>query len=457
MKSDHYIRLLLGWSIKLPKMKKTLIVVFPIVLLSIISYSQTISSKLGFSGTLYTEDLGIVSKFTWYYNWGTVPLSSVSDSVSDYIEYVPMIWGAGFDETALRDYLTDHPEVEYLLGFNEPNISTQSNLGPEAAAAEWPLLEAVADDFDLTLVGPAPVAAWPGVVVIENGIEYNEPDDWYDAFFEACAGCRVDHIAVHAYYNSTGTVSSLLERMSKYGKPIWLTEFNHSSYDGDGNNITTYSSQAAFMETVVPVLEGNPDVFRYAWFMNRCPQPNTNLFAGAGVLTSLGDLYAGLGSGNMEGVLEGYTYVCDEGATVEITDTMTVAYGANGVFHYRYGVTENCGCTSDVFGGDPIYGYVKACYTKPYDISDGPTEIHARELNNEVSVYPNPTSNEIRIRGIIEEATIYIYETSGKLLLMKTLGKSDHILDISALHPGIYILHVVQNGKAETIRLIKES
>lgn len=55
-------------------------------------------------------------------------------------------------------YLTAHPGVEYLLGFNEPNIAWTaggSSMTPQQAADAWPRLEKIADDYGLKLVAPA--------------------------------------------------------------------------------------------------------------------------------------------------------------------------------------------------------------------------------------------------------------------------------------------------------------
>jgi uncharacterized protein YjdB/poly(3-hydroxybutyrate) depolymerase len=60
----------------------------------------------------------------------------------------------------------------------------------------------------------------------------------------------------------------------------------------------------------------------------------------------------------------GYTYSCAENATVVVSGTMDIAFGANGSFHYKYNQTDDCGCNSTTFAGDPISGTLKDCYTK---------------------------------------------------------------------------------------------
>jgi hypothetical protein len=59
----------------------------------------------------------------------------------------------------------------------------------------------------------------------------------------------------------------------------------------------------------------------------------------------------------------GYVYCATEGDRCSFPDTRDVAYGANGRYNYRYGVTGGIDCTNAVFG-DPYAYKTKACYTK---------------------------------------------------------------------------------------------
>ena len=95
-------------------------------------------------------------KVSWWYNWAVTPELPVRDHYEDYdMDFVPMAWNGAFNETALREFLDEHPNVKYLLGFNEPNFAEQANLTPQQAADLWPQLEAIADDYNLKLVAPA--------------------------------------------------------------------------------------------------------------------------------------------------------------------------------------------------------------------------------------------------------------------------------------------------------------
>jgi len=320
------------------------------------------SSKRGFVGNpIDTADLQTASKFGWYYNWDQQPpAGNTPANVEDYVEYVPMAWGAHFDQQTLINYLLAHPRVKFILGFNEPNFKGQANLTPSQAAAAWPALQAIADRFNLTIVGPAINFSYVGGAVVENGIEYTDPVKWYEDFFAACQGCRVDHIAIHGYFNEPGYLPWMIGLFDKFNKPIWVTEFNQSPS-------ASVDAAAQYMRAAVPLLENDPRVFRYAWFLARGGNATTNLFADqAGVLTNLGNVYANLPAHDVTGTPgpEGYAYAGKEGTTVRIDGTMDIAYGAYGNFRYLAGVTQDRGCDSATFGADPMYGTVKSCYVR---------------------------------------------------------------------------------------------
>ena len=349
-------------------------------------------AKRGFGGALSdSADVAAASKFGWYYGWGQQPGPAIiNQDIYSAIEYVPMVWGANYDRQALINYLSAHPQVKYLLGFNEPNFLAQSNLTPAQAAAAWPQLQAIADQFNLTIVGPALNFSYSGGAVVANGVEYTDPVKWYDDFFAACTGCRVDHIAIHGYFDNAAALPWLINLFDKYHKPIWLTEFNQSPASSMG-------SQMQFMREAVPILENDSRIFRYAWFLSRSAQLNTNLFDSnsTGVLTDLGNLYASLpsaASANPSGPA-GYTYAVAEGQTVVVNGSMDIAYGANGNFRYAFGVTQNRACTTSAMGGDPAFGAAKACFVRPAATTPATVTIQAENYTFSFGVQVEATSD----------------------------------------------------------------
>lgn len=69
---------------------------------------------------------------------------------------------------------------------------------------------------------------------------------------------------------------------------------------------------------------------------------------------------------------DGYNYAADEGATVNVSGEMDIAYGANGLFNYLYNQTSNVVCNNNTFG-DPIPGTAKKCYTKASEVTSPPS------------------------------------------------------------------------------------
>ena len=124
---------------------------------------------------------------------------------------------------------------------------------------------------------------------------YQDPVAWLDAFFTAYEQAQghapqVDYLGFHWYDYG---LASQLNRLNKYKKLLWVTEFANW-HSGDSAAILTLQEQEGQMRQMVPMLERRADVFRYAWFTGRVsPDPHfSSLLAPAsGKLTGLGALY----------------------------------------------------------------------------------------------------------------------------------------------------------------------
>jgi hypothetical protein len=219
---------------------------------------------------------------SWWYNWSPTATGAASS-----IEFVPMIWGAA-------DLTRSIPSgARYVLGFNEPNFKAQSNLTPQQAAADWPKVAALARPLGIPLVSPA--VNFCGSSTNSAGCSdpaVTDPYTWLKDFFAACPGCEIDYVAVHWYNCDLPSLQGYidgngnLQGFVQFGKPIWLTEFAC-----DGTHSVT--EQEAYMKAAVPYLEGNPHVFRYAWFSASAIAPAV-LTNADGSLTALGQTYVSL-------------------------------------------------------------------------------------------------------------------------------------------------------------------
>jgi len=112
---------------------------------------------------------------------------------------------------------------------------------------------------------------------------------------EECDPSLIKYIAMHDYW---GNVSALDRKLSgaakRYGgRKIWLTEVAIANW----RNPPQREAQDAYITDLLPFLDSNDHVFRYAWFSTR-NVPNgqnggSNLLAadGSNTLTSTGQIY----------------------------------------------------------------------------------------------------------------------------------------------------------------------
>ncbi len=273
-------------------MRKFSTIIYIILLLAGTVGAQTLSPKRGVSGDLIdnADCITVDNYLTWFYNWANTPMASVIGTSQNYIEFCPMLWNGSWNAAALNAYLSAHPEVKYLLAFNEPNFNVQANMTPAAAAAIWPSVQAIATAYNLKIVSPA-VGYCSGTCL--PGYNNMDGTKWLDDFFLACPTCQVDYIGIHIYdtwhYGFTGN----LNLYKKYGKPIWVTEFDRAG-------AATYTQHAQLMVDVIDYMEQDPMVFRYAWFLSRAGSTDpTELFVQPptiGTLNNLGTIYTHMSS-----------------------------------------------------------------------------------------------------------------------------------------------------------------
>ena len=191
---------------------------------------------------------------SWYYNWGPSPDGMRAPSR---MKFVPMIWGTSYVTTSTLERVKREGHI--LLGFNEPDLSTQSNMSAQQALDLWPQL--MATGMELGSPAVSSDAATPG--------------GWLDQFMSGAKvlGYRVNFITVHWYGSDFSTGSAVQQLQSylqaiynRYHLPIWLTEFALANFEAPTPYFPTQSEQAAFLTTATRMLAGLSYVQRYAWF-----------------------------------------------------------------------------------------------------------------------------------------------------------------------------------------------
>jgi len=251
-------------------------------------------SKRGVGGAAslaLAGDLEALAGVAWYYDWSlTAPDAYANETAAQ--EFVPMVWGSD----AVADLASFAPRATSaaLLGFNEPNLHTQSNLTASEACALWDGVVDFARANGLRLGSPAVDYCTPNGSGQQDSNCWQDHFSWLDEFFGNCSVDSVDFIATHKYgCNATAALDYVTELHARYGKPVWLTEFSCSEAGAD--------AQLAFQQELLPVFDSLPaDVLeRYAWFATRTdqsdssPQKNAALMhaTGARNLTTLGAFY----------------------------------------------------------------------------------------------------------------------------------------------------------------------
>ncbi len=254
-----------------------------------------VRSKSAKRGVAYNitsaQDLAALGTGTsWWYNWSSAPGAGIPTDAYG-AGYVPMLWNATYHASTIIAFLKAHPTIRYLLVLNEPNLTGQANLTPAQAAAIWPGYEAVAAAAGVRIVGPAMTwGTMPG---------YADPVVWLDAFYAAyrrAHGGRSPQIDALAFHWYDYGLNAQLDRLTKYGKPFWVTEFANWHVGDSSAQVDTLAKQQAQMTAMVNVCETRLDVQRYAWFTGRWSNDvhHTSLLGGAGTLTPLGSTYVNL-------------------------------------------------------------------------------------------------------------------------------------------------------------------
>lgn len=134
-------------------------------------------------------------KISWAYHWQDDYISTLPSSV----EFYPMLYSGSQDDINKFDAaVKSMPSAPtYILGPNEPDIPSQSNMSPQEAAAVWKQhMEPYADQ---------------GAQLCTPAVAYKI--DWLQQFMDACDGCRISCVAIHSYDDYDPNYATLKSRI----------------------------------------------------------------------------------------------------------------------------------------------------------------------------------------------------------------------------------------------------
>ncbi len=181
----------------------------------------------------------------WQYGWSPTPAACAG------IENIPMIWGASDVNATLGG------NSQWIMGFNEPDSTSQSNISPSNAATLWRQIEQMYPTRKLA--APAPSGG---------------NTTWLPAFRQAYisdygTAPRLDALTVHCYAWYASQCTSFTQQYetwaTSWGVPeVWVTEF---SFSPTSPNTLSQSLQEA--QTYINWMEADSMITRFAWFASK--------------------------------------------------------------------------------------------------------------------------------------------------------------------------------------------
>jgi len=216
----------------------------------------------------------ITSKVSAIYSW-----TPTGPQNTHGLQYAPMLWGTNqlgtFENTVKAGY------SNIVLGFNEPDIASQSNLDPETAAQIW-------------MAHGQPLRA-QGYQTITPAMAFSKP--WMESFLKACVDCVFDHMAAHIYAtDSQKVIDYLTDLHTTFGMSIWVTEFACETFIG--GNQCDEGSVFTFMNNLVQWMDATPWIDKYFYYGIMTAQeininPVNALMNTDGTPTQLGKIFIG--------------------------------------------------------------------------------------------------------------------------------------------------------------------
>jgi hypothetical protein len=100
-------------------------------------------------------------------------------------------------------------------------------------------------------------------------------------------------------------------------------------------------------------------------------------------------------------------------------------------------------------GGDPTETVFILSYVEP----DALLAVNEQELEN-ITVYPNPATETISVKGLENNATLTLVDATGKTVSTTTAEPGAATMNIGNVTAGVYFLHVTSNNATSVQRVV---
>lgn len=225
---------------------------------------------LAFADSDNTGDIAVAdgTQVSWVYNWGSTAPSYLKNTD---MTYIPMQWGEDNADNFMAEVQAQNAKT--ILGFNEPDLSSQSDITPMTAASLWVQYIQPLKAHGVRLGSPAVSSAPSGI-------------PWLSQFFGNCTECTFDFIPIHWYGDGLDNFKDYVESFyDKFSSPVWVTEF--ASTSSSVNEVEDFCTNA------IAFLDGQNWIEGYAWFALYRQESGSyyNLLDVNGQPNTLGDIY----------------------------------------------------------------------------------------------------------------------------------------------------------------------
>ena len=208
------------------------------------------------------------SQVSWAYDWYFAPCSTagVHDcGFNPALEFVPLLYNN--DPNLLSQWpaaaqLAIDNGSTALMSFNEPDFCISGSACMNVSTAVYYHQQYMQPFAGKALIGAPAVTNSGSTGANPMGLLYLQ------YFLGNCTGCTIDFVNLHWYSNKYAGASYLESHINSAraiagGRPIWITEFGL-----DSTFSYTDAELQSFLQHAMPWLDQQPDVARYAYFMD---------------------------------------------------------------------------------------------------------------------------------------------------------------------------------------------